>query len=383
MAKDGYKIFDSDTHVGPLMNVLDPFMTDAERSKLAAWSEFKVINKKGDITYNRGQRRYRRKLGTAQPDVNPGGYMTGFTGVAKKRAVSPLVDADAAERIKDMDFEGVDVNLTLPSGWFGTWSSTEDVALEAGMYRAYHRWMEAYCGRFPGRLGGVILACGRDIPSAVEEIKRWGKSGWAWAVLPYAPYGMPLDHPDFEPVWAAAADHDLAVALHTFTVMPPYAPGGTDNWDNLFLQRSASHPWCGMRNMASLIGSGLMDRYPQLRIGTLEAGHGWLPFWMARIDEHARTIRSEIPELKMLPSEYVLSGRYFQSIEIPEGLKLTDAVIDLIGEDVLMYASDYPHGESHFPESVDMVLDWDMPRARKQKLFWDNAIKLYARCGLK
>ena len=382
MAKDGYNIFDSDTHVGPLMNVLDPFMTDAERGKLAGWSEFKAVNKKGDITYNRGQRRYRRKLGTAKADPNPGGYMAGFTGVAKKREVSPLVDADAAERIKDMDFEGVDVNLTLPSGWFGTWSSTEDIALEAGMYRAYHRWMEAYCGRFPGRLGGVILACGRDIPSAVEEIKRWGKSGWAWAVLPYAPYGMPLDHPDFEPVWAAAADHDLAVALHTFTVMPPYAPGGTDNWENLFLQRSASHPWCGMRNMASLIGSGLMDRYPRLRIGTLEAGHGWLPFWMARIDEHARTIRSEIPDLKMMPSEYVLSGRYFQSIEIPEGLKLTNAVMDLVGEDVLMYASDYPHGESHFPESVDLVLEWDMPRTRKQKLFWDNAIKLYARCGL-
>ena len=383
MAKDGYKIFDSDTHVGPLMNVLDPFMTDAERNKLEGWSEFKAVNKKGDITYNRGQRRYRRKLGTAKADPNPGGYMTGFTGVAKKREVSPRVDADAAERIKDMDFEGVDVNLTLPSGWFGTWTVTEDVALEAGMYRAYHRWMEAYCGQFPDRLGGVILACGRDIKSAVEEIKRWGKSRWAWGVLPYAPYGMPLDHPDFEPVWAAAAEHDLAITLHTFTVMPPYAPGGTDNWENLFLQRSASHPWCGMRNMASLIGSGLMDRYPKLRIGTLEAGHGWLPFWMARIDEHARTIRSEIPELKMMPSEYVLSGRYFQSIEIPEGLKLTNAVIDLVGEDVLMYASDYPHGESHFPESVGMVLDWEMPRARKNKLLWDNAIKLYTRCGLK
>ena len=383
MAKDGYKIFDSDTHVGPTMNVIDEFLSDVERKKLDGWAEFKSVNKKGDITYNRGQRRYRRKLGTAKADENPGGYMTGFTGVAKKRAVSPLVDANAGERIKDMDFEGVDVNLTLPSGWWGTWTSTDDVALEAAMYRAYHRWMEAYCGQFPDRLGGVILACGRDIKSAVEEIHRWGKSRWAWGVLPYAPYGMPLDHPDFEPVWAAAAEHDLAVTLHTFTVMPPYAPGGTDNWENLFLQRSASHPWCGMRNMASLIGSGLMDRYPKLRIGTLEAGHGWLPFWMARIDEHARTIRSEIPDLKMMPSEYVLSGRYFQSIEIPEVLKLTNSVIDLVGEDVLMYASDYPHGESHFPESVDLVLEWDMPRARKNKLFWDNALKLYARCGLK
>ena len=194
---------------------------------------------------------------------------------------------------------------------------------------------------------------------------------------------MPLDHPDFEPVWAAAEEHDLAITLHTFTVMPPYAPGGTDNWENLFLQRSAAHPWCGMRNMASLIGSGLMDRYPKLRIGTLEAGHGWLPFWMARIDEHARTIRSEIPNLKMMPSEYVLSGRYFQSIEIPEGCKLTSAVMDMVGDDVLMYASDYPHGESHFPESVDLFLAWDMSNARKQKLLWDNACKLYARSGLK
>ncbi|MBI3918913.1 MAG: amidohydrolase [Betaproteobacteria bacterium] len=383
MAKNGFRIFDSDTHVGPLINVLDQFMTDAEKKKLEGWAEYKAVSQKGDITYTRGQRRYRRKLGTAKAEATPGGYMAGFTGVKKKRAVSPLVDADAAERIKDMDFEGVDVNLTLPSGWFGTWTAADDVALEAGMYRAYHRWMEAYCGRFPDRLGGVILACGRDVKSALEEIKRWGKSRWAWGVLPYAPYGMPLDHPDLEPVWAAAAEHDLAITLHTFTVMPPYAPGGTDNWENLFLQRSASHPWCGMRNMASLIGAGLMDRYPGLRIGTLEAGHGWLPFWMARIDEHATTIRSEISDLKMKPSEYVLSGRYFQSIEIPEGVNLTNAVIDLLGEDVLMYASDYPHGESHFPESVDAVLKWDMTHARKQKLFWDNAIRYYARCGLK
>ena len=48
-----------------------------------------------------------------------------------------------------------------------------------------------------------------------------------------------------------------------------------------------------------------------------------------------------------------------------------------------MYASDYPHGESHFPESVDTVLKWDMPQARKHKLFWDNAVRYYARCGLR
>jgi len=134
-----------------------------------------------------------------------------------------------------------------------------------------------------------------------------------------------------------------------------------------------------MRNMAALIGSGIMDRHPTLRIATLEAGHGWLPFWIARLDEHAETIKAALPDLAQRPSEYVCSGRYFQSIEIPEGARLTNAVADLVGDDVLMYASDYPHGESHFPESAGIVIAWDMAEARKRKLLWDNALRLYAR----
>jgi predicted TIM-barrel fold metal-dependent hydrolase len=383
MAKDGYKIFDSDTHVGPYMEVLSKYITESEKSRLPAWESYRSVNSHGHETYNKGQRHYRRRLGAASPEDTRGAYMAGYTGVTKReRDVSRRGDHDPALRIADLDYEGVDVNLTLPSGWFGTWTAGDDVAMEMGMYRAYHRWMNDYCGSYPDRLGGILLACARDIEGSVMEIRRWGKSRWAWGVMAYAPYGTPIDHPDLEPVWAEAAEHDLAVVLHTFTVMPPYAPGGLDNWDNLWLQRSAAHPWCGMRNMAALIGSGVMDRYPKLRVGTLEAGHGWLPFWMMRIDEHAEMIKAGLPQLKEKPSDYVLSGRYFQSIEIPEGLKVTRSVLDFVGDGVLMYASDYPHGESHFPKSVEMVMKWDLPEAQKRKLFWDNAVKLYARCGL-
>ena len=383
MARDGFKIFDSDTHVGPYAEILDCYLADSEKKRLGGWDAYKTVNgKTGHVTYTKGQRKYRRTLGTAKADETPAGYMAGFTGVKRDKDPSPRGDNDPAERIKDLDYEGVDVNLTLPSGWFGTWTSGDDVMLETAMYRAYHRWMNDYCGAYPERLGGVILAGARDVAGSLDEIRRWGKSRWAWGLLVYAPAGWPLDHPDLEPVYAAAAEYDLAVTLHTFTVMPPYAPGGEDTWENLWLQRSAAHPWCGMRNMAALIGSGVMDRYPKLRVGTLEAGHGWLPFWMARIDEHAETIKAALPALKHKPSDYVLGGRYFQSIEIPEGEKLTNSVIDLLGEHVLMYASDYPHGESHFPHSVDSVLAWKMPKERKRKLLWDNAVKLYARCGL-
>jgi predicted TIM-barrel fold metal-dependent hydrolase len=382
MARDGYRIFDSDTHVGPDAAILDTYLSGAEKDRLAGWAEFRATGRSGQVTYTKGQRRYRRKLGTATADETPGGYMAGFTGVARSRQPSPRVDADPASRIADMDHEGVDVNLTLPSGWFGTWTAGDDVALEMAMYRAYHRWMHDYCAAFPDRLGGVILAGARDVPGALAEMRHWCRDGaWAWGVMVYAPAGMPLDHPDLEPIYAEAAALDLAVVLHTFTVMPPYAPGGMDTWDNLWLQRSAAHPWCGMRNMAALIGSGVMDRYPALRICTLEAGHGWLPFWIARLDEHAETIKAALPALKCRPSEYVTSGRYFQSIEIPEGAALTNTVCDLLGDDILMYASDYPHGESHFPESTTTVLSWRMEVGRRQKLLWDNAVRLYARAG--
>jgi predicted TIM-barrel fold metal-dependent hydrolase len=382
MAKGGYKIFDSDTHVGPYMEALEKYLADSEKTRLAAWEQFKTVNKRGQRTYTRGQRVYRRRLGAAKADQAPAGYMAGFTGVKREQEPSPLVDFDPAERIKDMDYEGVDVNLTLPSGWFGTWTTGDDVALEMGMYRAYHRWMQDYCSDYPKRLGGVILTSARDVLGSVEEIRRWSKSRWPWAVMVYTPYGVPLDHPDLEPIWAESAEQDLAVVLHTFTVMPPYAPGGLDTWENLFIQRSAAHPWCGMRNMAALIGCGVMDRYPTIRVGTLEAGHGWLPFWIMRLDEHADTIRAALPKLKMKPSEYVTGGRYFQSIEVPEGEKLTNLVADFVGDDVLMYASDYPHGESHFPESVKIALAWKMGEERRSKLMWDNAVRLYARAGL-
>jgi predicted TIM-barrel fold metal-dependent hydrolase len=350
---------------------------------LARYEPYKSAHgRTGHVRYDMGARNYLRRLGSLGPEEPPKGegHRQSFGRAAqKKRGPSPLVDADPAERIKDMELEGVDVNLTLPSAWFGTFTTIEEVVLEAAMYRAYHRWMADYCGAFPRRLKGVILVSFRDLMSSFQEIERCAKEDWPLAVFVYAPSGVPLDHPDLDRVWSACQHHDLSVALHTFTQMPPYAPGSLDTWENQWLQRSAAHPWCGMRNMAALLGSGVMDRYPRLRVGLLEAGHSWLPFWMARIDEHAKAIPGALAPLKMSPSEYVRSERYFQSIEMSEGENLTRAVISLLGEDILMYASDYPHAESWFPKSVETVMSWDLPERVKQKLFWDNAVRYYAR----
>jgi len=379
MARNGFKIFDSDTHIGPAGDVLEKYLTESERRKLDSWEPHKWVDpRNGHTLYRRYDRKFLRRLGSAAPEPDHG-RKTRFGGSLKYEEPLPEAEVNPSERIKDMDREGVDVNLTLPSSWFGTFTANEDVELEAAMYRAYHRWMADYCAPYPSRIKGVILVCYRDLANSLQELERQAKEDWPLAAFVYAPTGVPLDHPNLEPVWAACQHHDLSVALHTFTQMPPYSPGGQDTWDNHWLQRCAAHSWCGQRNMAALIGAGVMDRYPKLRIGTLEAGHSWLPFWMTRMDEHARSHSKALPPLKMKPGDYVLNGNYYQSIEMSEGEKLTKSVIDFIGEDVLMYASDYPHAESWYPKSVETVMAWDMPQHMKQKLFWDNAVKYYAR----
>jgi predicted TIM-barrel fold metal-dependent hydrolase len=379
MARNGFKIFDADTHVRPDADLLEPYLPTAERLKLSSLDQYKAKNKEGAVTYLIGTRQYKRRLGAADEDAPENKeYMAGYKRHQHGKP-DPLCERDPAVRIKDMDREGIDVNLMLPSGWFGAWTMIDDVKLETAVYEAYHRWMAHYCLAFPGRLKGVVLACARDVQTSVLEINRCAKEPWPLAVFVYAPYQFPLDHPDLEPIWKAAADHDLSIALHTFTVMPPYAPGGLDSWDNLWLQRSAAHPWCGQRNMAAIIGAGIMDRYPNIRVGTLEAGHGWLPSWVNRLEEHTKLCPEALPALKRTIREYVTSGRYFQSIEVSEGALITQSVIDLLGPDILMFGSDYPHGESWFPVSVETVLGWQLKEAAVKKLLWDNAANYYRR----
>ena len=137
--------------------------------------------------------------------------------------------------------------------------------------------------------------------------------------------------------------------------------------------------WCGQRNMASIIGAGIMDRYPNIRVGTLEAGHGWLPAWVNRLEEHTKLCPEALPLLKQTIREYVTGGRYFQSIEVSEGAAITQSVIDLLGSDILMFGSDYPHGESWFPVSVETVLNWKLKEGDLRKLLWDNAARYYRR----
>ena len=104
MARGGYKFFDTDAHVGPYVDVLDPYLTMDDKQRLEAWSQYKATSKNGHVSYNKGQRKYQRRLYSETVETAPAGYMAGYTGVKRERAISPDVDRSAAARIADMYF---------------------------------------------------------------------------------------------------------------------------------------------------------------------------------------------------------------------------------------------------------------------------------------
>jgi predicted TIM-barrel fold metal-dependent hydrolase len=328
--------------------------------------------------YSPNRRTYKRRLGSHEDAAVEGMSRSRQDGVRPRANVN----TDPHARIADMDIEGIDVNMILPTG-VGSFCSVEDPSLEMAVYRAYNTYMRDYCAPYPERLTGVMMVSGRSIEQSVADMLGMADEPWVVGVFPSLPVGMPLDDPDLNPLWAAASDLHMTVCLHTFTYAPPYAPGAGDNWDNGWLVRSAAHPWCGQRNMAALLGSGALDRFPNLRIATLEAGHGWLPYWISRLEEQAKMFPSALPPDMKRISVYVDSGRYFQSIELHEGPNLTKHVIDSIGENVLMFASDYPHGETWFPEAVNSFLAWEgISTELKAKMMWDNVLQCYPRYAL-
>jgi predicted TIM-barrel fold metal-dependent hydrolase len=392
MARGGYRIFDADTHIIEPAEPIEEHLSSADRAKLVALGPVlgRAPAKGGMTRYRIGRMpKLNRKLGSRDRVEPPASNLkTGGTPWDVRWQGPPFphdhVSFDPHVRIKDMDIEGVDVNMVLPSGSVATFAGQDDVALEGAMYQAYHRFLAGYCAPYPDRLFSLVLVSARDAAASVAEMRRCSREPWPVGIFPICPSDLSLDDPAWEPIWAEAQEQDLTVVIHSFTMTIPYPPGVWDTWDNVFIQRAAGHVWNAQRNIAAIIGGGVLDRYPQLRLTSLECGHGWLPFWASRLDELAEMARHALPALKQKPSEYIRGPQYFQSIQLHEGELSLRQAIEALGEDTLMFATDYPHSESWFPKSVDNVLTWTSigERARK-KLLWENAARCYRRAGVR
>jgi predicted TIM-barrel fold metal-dependent hydrolase len=324
--------------------------------------------------------RYERVAGgKAVASSAPGGatgFLSGRTQMVTRQPIAARVAEDNAQgRLRDMDSEGRDIDFIIP----GTWAYGAPALaphLMRGLYTAYHRYMADYCSADARRLKSMILAPASDPAWAAQIIQEHAKEDWVAALWPLLPEGLPIDDPDLEPIWAAADEADLPIMYHGFTIETPYFPGYRDVWDNPAMGRCAGQTWGGQRFLSFMLMGGMLDRYPRLRVGTLECGHGWLPHWLLRLTRQIEYVRGSVPpHLKHTPLEYAQMGRVFCGIDFSEGVAMTKAVIELMGDHVLMYQSDYPHPETIFPDHADTVIAWRQTLGEQatHRLMWENA----------
>jgi predicted TIM-barrel fold metal-dependent hydrolase len=185
-----------------------------------------------------------------------------------------------------------------------------------------------------------------------------------------------LDHPDLDPFYAAAVDLDMPLGVHG-------APGihlpkiGVDRFTNYIQVHCISFPFDQMTAMTALISGGVFDRHPKLKVAFLEAGVGWVPYFIDRMHEHYEKRGDWIPNgWKRDPREYVEAGNVWVSCEPEE--PILPAVAQIIGSDFIMYASDYPHWDASWPESTKPLRERkDISDEVRAKIAGANARRFY------
>jgi len=258
--------------------------------------------------------------------------------------------ADLDVRLTDMDAEGIDIQVLFGGLSIGI-STFTDVAFAADFARAYNDWLLAHvCAHRPDRLKGVAIVPIQDVDRAIDELVRVKRLGAvAVTIPPVLDATRNLDDPSLLPFFAAAADHDLAVAVHSAPGMNVPLPAA-DRFANYAQVHCLSFPVDQMVALTSLVLGGVLDRFPTLRVGFMESGIGWVPYFVHRLHEHGEKLAAMVPGLRSDPREIVARGQCFFSFEAEE--PLLETCVRELGADAWIYASDYPHWDSDFPGTV-------------------------------
>lgn len=376
--KNGYRVIDTDTHVGPPVDVLYEYGTESLRSRHSELEPYEFEMRDG-VGLSIAPVPYRRAMGerATEEAAERGGApaLKGKIGSNFRESPSPAVQVrNSTGRLEDMDREGRDIDVIIP-GTFATAVTALESSLALELHAAYHRYIADYCSEDPSRLKSTILAPAMDPDWAAREIKQLANEPWVAAVTPVLPEGVPVDDPTLHPIWQAMNDADLPILHHSFFYEPPYFPGYRDVWGHVAVARSCAHPWGAQRLLAYVILSGLLDQYENLRIGFAECSGGWLPSWLSRLEGQADYLAPSLPEIKHSPLDYARNDRIFCGIELYEGAAIARSVIEVLGDDCILYQSDYPHDQCMFPESPEVVIGWELGESTTRKMLADNAAR--------
>jgi predicted TIM-barrel fold metal-dependent hydrolase len=285
----------------------------------------------------------------------------------KPASIGAQTLTDVPARLADMDATGIATQVILPTLFLV--ALPDPPRLERALCESYNRFMSQACAQGNGRLYFVAVAPWRD-PAAALEVVRGAHELGAVAVMTSGLVGdRPLGDPAFEPVYAELERRGLPLVVH-------FAWGSPD-LNNLFTEPTSS--FCSaalpvVMGFYDLMIKGIYERYPRLKVAFLEAGCEWLPFVLRRLD--TRFAGGQLPALSRAPSAYLRDGNVYLACESDEDIP---HVLDFIGEDQLVMASDYPHIDdtSEADMAASLAERGDLSAALREKILSANPRRLY------
>lgn len=377
MAHNGYKFIDPDLHVfepndlwqrylEPEFRDQAPLGSDAFLGDMYLMHEGKVISRGGMIPM----------MEELMDDLTAMNERAERIREFAARGFGPDVQLEA------MDDEGIDIAVLFPTrGFYAVGKEYDDDRLAAAIARAYNNWMAEFRSADPERMVGVGLVAPQNVDLAIDEVRRMKHElGFRAVYLRPNPVRRRNWHnPAYDPLWAECEKLDLPVAFHEgWPCQLPVAAG--DRFDgrheDLWLTEHAiCHPVEMMYASLCMIMGGVLERFPGLRVAFLEANCGWVPYWLWRMDEHyehrEKRVKNKLPRT---PSEY-FKEHCFVAVEADE--HMGGWVAEQIGDDNIVFSTDFPHEDSRYPHSVEAFLELPFSEESRRKILWDNAARLY------
>ena len=303
-------------------------------------------------------------------------------------------------RLADMDRDGIESQVLF--GGFIPNLPDLDPELNSICINAYNSWIAEFSSDNPDRLIGLGCVPGHDGESAVRELYHCVELGLKGIQFNPFQAARPIWHETWDPLWSAANETGLPINFHlgggqwsAGRWMPGKDLPGVD--PSLPTPTGGSQAGAGNRGAAamnratvpsqldevlcSLILCGAMDRNPNLKVVLAESSIGWIPYMLEKLDRkyqemHIDTQRDDAPDLEMMPSGYWYRQMYATFQEDPVGMRL----LDLLGPQNVMWASDYPHPDSLWPEShptVDLNFKGIDPKITRM-ILRENGVGLYS-----
>jgi len=374
-----YDVISADGHIDLIWLPPDLFTSQAS-GQMKDRMPFVVDGEKGPkwISKNGGEFGLMNGMGSAGREYVPGQIArsdrmaeTGLFDDGKK-GIRRLTDPEL--RIKDQERDGVRGEVLY--GILGSSQRLNDPDAAAEMMTIYNDWLADFCDAAPDRFAGIAPLPNKNVPAAVAEIERVAKRGAVKGIEIANSHDMlPLYHPDWDPLWAAANEAKLPVHVHTIGTPKIDTTGFAPLQQRQAFAVQLTGFQMGMsRVLMEVIYGGILEKYTDVKLVIGESGIGWIPYVLEHMDLEWEEQFKDLT-ITMKPSEYWhrQCRATYQSDNV--GLKL----IDELGEDNVMWGSDFPHPDGVWPDSQEFLERevGHLSEATRRKVICENAANLY------